>query len=90
MIRITIMKVRLKISSRGQVCIPAIIRRRWGSTTVALSDEGHRIVLEPVADDPVAAAEVALASEFGKLDTRRLRHEARDNERLAEGRRRKR
>ena len=90
MIRIMIVKVRLKISRGGQVSIPAAIRHRWGTSTVALSDEGYRIVLEPAADDPVAAAEAALASEFGKLDTRRLRRQARDDERVAEGRRRKR
>ncbi len=85
-----IMKLRLKISRGGQVSIPATIRHRWGTSTVALSDEGHRIVLEPAADDPVAAAEAALAGEFGKLDARRLRRKAREDESIAEGRRHKR
>lgn len=90
MIKFMNMKLRLRISKGGQVSIPARIRHRWGTSTVALSDEGHRIVLEPAADDPIAAAEGALATEFGKLDLRRLRREAREDERVAEARHRKR
>ena len=90
MIKFMNMKLRLRISKGGQVSIPARIRHRWGTSTVALSDEGHRIVLEPAADDPIAAAEGALAAEFGRLDLRRLRREAREDERVAEARHHKR
>jgi hypothetical protein len=54
---------------------------------VALEDQGNRIVLEPAPDDPIAAAEGALAEEFGRLDVAQLRREARENERSAEARR---
>ncbi len=90
MIKFTSMKIRLRISKGGQVSIPARIRHRWGTSTVALGDEGHGIILEPAADDPLAAAEGALAAEFGKLDPRRLRREARQDGRVAEARHRKR
>jgi hypothetical protein len=40
-------------------------------------------------DDPIAAAEGALAEEFGALDPARLRREARADERVAEARRRR-
>ncbi len=86
MVKFMNMKLRLRISKGGQVSIPARIRHRWGTSTVALSDEGHRVVLEPAADDPIAAAEGALAAEFGKLDLRRLRREAREDEGVAEAR----
>lgn len=88
MIRFMVMKVRMKISAGGQISLPARVRRRWGTRTVALDDQGDRVVVEPAADDPIAAAEGALAAEFGVLDLARLRREARGAERSAEARRR--
>jgi bifunctional DNA-binding transcriptional regulator/antitoxin component of YhaV-PrlF toxin-antitoxin module len=82
------MKARMRISKGGQISIPAPIRHRWGTSTVALRDEGHRIVLEPAPDDPIAAAEGALAGELDGLDLVRLRRAAREDERVAEARRR--
>jgi AbrB family looped-hinge helix DNA binding protein len=78
------MKRRLKISKGGQISIPAEIRHRWGTSTVALEDLGDRVVLAPAADDPVAAAEGALADAFPGLDLARLRRVAREDERRAE------
>lgn len=86
MIECMIMKQRTKITKGGQISIPAAIRRRWGTSTVALEDHGDRIVIEPAPDDPIAAAEGALAG-AGVLDTARLRRAARSAERLAEARR---
>jgi AbrB family looped-hinge helix DNA binding protein len=83
-----IMKARVKISRGGQVSIPASIRHRWGTSTLALDDQGDRIVLEPAPDDPIAAAEGALAAEFGRLEVGRLRREAREDDRVAKTRRR--
>jgi len=81
------MKKRLRISQGGQISIPAPIRRRWGTSTISLEDQGDRIVLEPANDDPVAAAEGALAEELGPLDLGRLRRRAREEERAAQARR---
>ncbi len=81
------MKKRLRISKGGQISIPAAIRHRWATSTVALEDQGDRIILEPAPDDPIAAAEGALAEEFGELDLASLRREAREDERVAEARR---
>jgi bifunctional DNA-binding transcriptional regulator/antitoxin component of YhaV-PrlF toxin-antitoxin module len=47
---------RLKVTRGGQVSVPAEIRHRWGTSTLALEDHGDRIVLFPAADDPIAAA----------------------------------
>jgi bifunctional DNA-binding transcriptional regulator/antitoxin component of YhaV-PrlF toxin-antitoxin module len=82
------MRSRMKISRGGQVSIPAPIRRRWATSTVAIRDEGTRIVLEPAPDDPIAAAEGALAGELDGLELGRLRRVAREDERRAEARRR--
>jgi AbrB family looped-hinge helix DNA binding protein len=87
MIAFMSMRIRVKISRGGQISIPASIRHRWGTSTVALDDQGDRIVLEPAPDDPIAAAEGALATEFGQLDLGRLRHTAREDEHAAERRR---
>lgn len=87
MIDLMTMRKRVKISRAGQISIPATIRHRWATSTVALEDQGDRIVLEPAPDDPIAAAEGALAEEFGALDLARLRREAREDERVAEKRR---
>lgn len=77
----------MKISKGGQISIPAPIRHRWGTSTVALEDHGDRIILQPAPDDPIAAAEGALAEEYGQLDPVRLRRAAREDEHAAETRR---
>lgn len=74
------MRSRIRISKGGQISIPAAIRHRWGTTTLVLQDEGDRISLEPAADDPIAAAEGALAAEFGTIDLNELRRQAREDE----------
>jgi bifunctional DNA-binding transcriptional regulator/antitoxin component of YhaV-PrlF toxin-antitoxin module len=82
------MSKRVKISLGGQISIPAAIRRRWGTTTLALQDDGERIVLTPLPDDPIAAAEGALAAEFADVDVDRLRVAARESEHAVDTRRR--
>ena len=49
------MKTRRKITSGGQVSLPAEIRRRWGTRTVSIEDRGDEIVLRPFPDDPISA-----------------------------------
>jgi AbrB family looped-hinge helix DNA binding protein len=45
----------IRISARGQISIPSEIRRKWQVQRVLLIDEGDRLVLRPVPDDPVGA-----------------------------------
>jgi AbrB family looped-hinge helix DNA binding protein len=47
--------VLINITERGQISIPSDIRHRWKVRRVLLVDEGDRIVLRPVPDDPIAA-----------------------------------
>jgi AbrB family looped-hinge helix DNA binding protein len=77
----------MKISKGGQISIPAPIRHRWGTSTVAIEDRGDQLVIVPAPDDPIAAAEGALANDFPNLDVSRLRRRAREDERAAERRR---
>lgn len=88
MIAFMIMR-RLKVTSGGQVSVPAEIRRRWGTSTLALEDHGDRIVLFPAADDPVAAARGGLR-ELAPSASEELRRGARAAEGGAVGRRQRR
>ncbi len=45
----------INISDRGQISIPSEIRHKWQVRRLLLVDEGDRIVLRPVADDPIGA-----------------------------------
>ncbi len=47
----------MKVSSNGQVSIPAEARARWRTERVVVVDLGDRIVLRPLAEDPVADLE---------------------------------
>jgi AbrB family looped-hinge helix DNA binding protein len=85
MISFMIMKTA-KITRGGQISIPSGIRRRWGTSTLALEDLGDHIVLRPASDDPVAAARGALATEL-TMNSRQLRSAARNAESTAEQRR---
>ena len=45
----------MMVSRNGQVSIPAAARARWGTDRVIVVDLGDRVVMRPVADDPIAA-----------------------------------
>lgn len=87
MIIFMIMKTRMKISKGGQISVPAAVRHRWGTSTVTVEDHGDQLVIAPAPDDPIAAAEGALANELPDFDARALRRAAREDERAAERRR---
>jgi bifunctional DNA-binding transcriptional regulator/antitoxin component of YhaV-PrlF toxin-antitoxin module len=82
-----IMRRRLKITSGGQVSVPAEVRRRWKTSTVVAEDQGDRLVLLPAPDDPIEAAAGALAADFRGISTEQLRRQAREDERLSGKRR---
>ncbi len=82
MISFMIMKTA-KITRGGQISIPSGIRRRWGTSTLALEDLGDRVVLTPAPDDPIAAARGALAGELS-MSSGQLRAQAREAEATAE------
>jgi AbrB family looped-hinge helix DNA binding protein len=80
MVRFMEMRKRMKISKGGQVSIPASIRKRWGTTTVILDDQGDQVVLKPVPDDPIAAAAGAFAGEGKGPGLETIRREEREAE----------
>lgn len=46
----------MKVSRNGQVSIPADARSRWNADRVVVVDLGDRVVLRPLADDPIATS----------------------------------
>ena len=45
----------MRVSSNGQVSIPAEARSRWMADRVVVVDLGDRIVMRPMPEDPVGA-----------------------------------
>jgi hypothetical protein len=76
----------LKVTRGGQISVPAEVRRRWRTSTLAMEDLGDRLVLTPAPDDPIAAARGALAGESWTGSTA-LRAAAREAEVAAAQRR---
>jgi len=72
----------------GQISLPAAVRRRWGTSVVAIEDHGDSVVVRPLPDDPIAAARGAFAGRIGP--TEELRRHARAEELHAERRRQRR
>jgi bifunctional DNA-binding transcriptional regulator/antitoxin component of YhaV-PrlF toxin-antitoxin module len=44
---------RVKVSRNGQVSVPAVVRHRWGTTTVLVIDRGDYAIIRPVPEDPI-------------------------------------
>ena len=76
-----------KITTGGQVSIPAGVRRRWGTKRVAIEDLGDRLIVRPLPDDPVAALQGSLKHLVRPgITTDDLRRIAREDEAAAEDR----
>lgn len=46
---------RAKVTSSGQVSLPAELRHRWAAGAVLVIDRGEYAIVRPVPADPVAA-----------------------------------
>jgi AbrB family looped-hinge helix DNA binding protein len=79
------MKQRLKITSGGQVSLPAAIRRRWGTRSVSIEDRGGEVVLRPVPDDPIRAVRGMLKGRT-HLSTDEIRQREREEDARIEAR----
>jgi bifunctional DNA-binding transcriptional regulator/antitoxin component of YhaV-PrlF toxin-antitoxin module len=75
-----------RITTGGQISLPARVRKRWGTRLVSVEDLGDRVVVRPLPEDPVAAARGALKGRIRSVDE--LRARARRDEAAAEARRR--
>jgi len=74
-----------KITTSGQVSIPAAVRRRWRTSRVQVEDHGDYVVVRPLPADPVAAVRGIFKDRI-TTTTDELRHKAREDERRADER----
>ena len=74
-----------KITTGGQISLPARVRTRWSTKSVAIEDLGDHVVVRPMPDDPISAARGALRERLGPASS--LREKARKDEATAEERR---
>lgn len=72
----------MKVSSNGQVSIPAAARERWGAERVLVVDLGDRVVLRPLPAAPVEELRGKYAGRGPSTD--RARRQARAEEAAAE------
>jgi len=77
----------MKVSSNGQVSIPAETRARWHADRVIVVDLGDRIVMRPLPDDAVGS----LVGKYAKVgpSSDAARRASRDESRRAEARKTK-
>lgn len=47
------MRTFTRISKGGQVTIPAPVRKRWGTTRLVVEDDGDRLTIRPMPEDPI-------------------------------------
>ena len=76
----------MKVSRNGQVSIPAEVRRRWDAERVVVVDLGDRIVIRPLADDPIGALRGKYAGRGPSSDE--MRRAERDEDARSEATRR--
>ena len=74
----------MKVTSAGQISIPAEVRRRWGATRVKVTADGDRLVIEAAADNPFEDLIGILAG--GRMTSDEMLHEEREVERERERR----
>ncbi|HEY1279261.1 MAG TPA: AbrB/MazE/SpoVT family DNA-binding domain-containing protein [Acidimicrobiales bacterium] len=54
--------VKARVTSSGQISLPADVRRRWAAKVVVIVDAGDRLVVRPAPDDPIGALRGKYAS----------------------------
>jgi bifunctional DNA-binding transcriptional regulator/antitoxin component of YhaV-PrlF toxin-antitoxin module len=76
----------MKVSSNGQVSIPADARARWHPDRMLVVDLGDRLVMRPLPEDPVGA----LTGKYKRgPSTDEVRRRAREEDAAAERRKRR-
>lgn len=75
----------MKVTSNGQVSIPAAARNRWHTDRVVVVDLGDRVVMRPASDDPIGDLSGKYSSSDGP-STDDARRRARSDEAQAERR----
>jgi bifunctional DNA-binding transcriptional regulator/antitoxin component of YhaV-PrlF toxin-antitoxin module len=47
--------VQVKLTSNGQISLPAEIRHRWHAKSMIVIDRGEYVIVRPMPDDPIGA-----------------------------------
>lgn len=73
----------MRVTSAGQVSLPAAVRRRWATSRVRIVDEGDRLVIEPEPENPFSRFTGILAgpgptADEMRAEDRRMEQEAED------------
>lgn len=76
----------VKVTSGGQISIPASIRKRWGTRNVSVEDAGDHLVIRPSPDDPIGAARGSLKEILKGTSSEEMRRQVREEEIEAEER----
>ncbi|KAA0232585.1 MAG: hypothetical protein JJLCMIEE_03344 [Acidimicrobiales bacterium] len=76
----------MKVSSNGQVSIPADARARWQAEKMLVVDLGDRLVMRPLPED---AVDSLIAKYKGGLSTDEARRRSRKDDAAAERRKRR-
>ncbi|MEX1021724.1 MAG: AbrB/MazE/SpoVT family DNA-binding domain-containing protein [Dehalococcoidia bacterium] len=76
----------MKMSSNGQVSIPAAARSRWRADRLLVVDMGDRVVVRPLPDDPIGDLQGKYAGRGPSADE--ARRQARADDAAADERRR--
>jgi AbrB family looped-hinge helix DNA binding protein len=75
----------MKVSSNGQVSIPAEARARWNAEEVVVVDLGDRVVVRPLPADPVGELRGKYRRRGPSSDRVRLRSRIDDADRERRG-----
>jgi bifunctional DNA-binding transcriptional regulator/antitoxin component of YhaV-PrlF toxin-antitoxin module len=78
--------VRHKITTAGQVSIPADVRRRWDTDSVVIEDYGDHLVVRPRPSDAIEAARGALKGKGRNISADEMIRIMDEDERRAQAR----
>lgn len=77
----------MKVTTAGQVSVPAEVRRRWATSRVKITDEGDRLIIEPEPENPFADLVGILADVVDRATYDELKTAEREAERERDRRR---
>ncbi|MDP4714482.1 MAG: AbrB/MazE/SpoVT family DNA-binding domain-containing protein [Candidatus Nanopelagicales bacterium] len=72
---------RAKVTSSGQISLPATLRRRWGATRVLIVDRGDYALVRPMPDDVLAFLRGSVSASGQSLEDIRADERAADAQR---------
>lgn len=80
----TVKPVKAKVTSNGQISLPAELRHRWGAPAVLVIDRGDYAIVRPVPEDPIAALRGVYAGPGPSVEEARAAERAAEAEREQE------